>query len=73
MKPRRILGLVVLVAGILILVYGSFSYTRKTHEGNIGALELSIKEKKTVYIPIWVGVVVTVAGGGLLFVKTKSS
>lgn len=73
MKPRRILGLVVLVAGILILVYGGFSYTKKTHEGNIGALQLSIKQKKTVYIPIWVGVVVTVVGGGLLLIKPKSS
>ncbi len=71
MKPRKILGLVVLIAGILMLVYGGFSYTQKTHEGNIGSLELSINEKKTVYIPIWVGVVVTVAGGGLLFIQRK--
>ncbi len=71
MKPRKILGLVVLIAGILMLVYGGFSYTQKTHEGNIGSLELSINEKKTVYIPIWVGVVVTVTGGGLLFIQRK--
>lgn len=71
MKARRIFGVVVLVIGILMLVYGGFSYTQKTHEGNIGSLELSIKEEKKVYIPIWVGVVVTIAGAGLIFIKPK--
>lgn len=71
MSPRRIIGLVVLVTGILVLVYGGFSYTKKTHEGTIGSLELSVKQKKTVYIPIWVGIVMTVSGGALIFLKKK--
>ena len=46
------------VAGVLGLVYGSFSYTKKTHEAKLGPIELSVKEKQTVNVPVWAG------GGG---------
>jgi hypothetical protein len=62
----RIVGIVVLVAGILGLVYGGFSYTKQTQEAKIGPLELTVNEKKQVNVPIWAGVVAVVVGGGLL-------
>jgi len=30
--------------------YGGFSYTKETHTGKIGPIELSVKEKQTVNI-----------------------
>lgn len=34
----KILGVVLIVAGILGLVYGGFTYTEETHEAKIGPL-----------------------------------
>jgi drug/metabolite transporter (DMT)-like permease len=66
------LAIVLIVAGVLGLVYGSFSYTKETHEAKLGPLELQVKEKETVNIPQWAGVGAIVAGVLLLVVKTKN-
>jgi len=71
MLAVKILGVVLLVAGTLALVYRSFSYTKGTHEAKLGPLEFSLKEKKTVNIPTWVGVGAIVIGGVLLLVPGK--
>jgi drug/metabolite transporter (DMT)-like permease len=72
MNPIRILAIVLIVAGVLGLVYGSFSYTKETHEAKLGPLELSVKEKETVNVPQWAGVGAIVIGAILLLVRTKS-
>ena len=66
MNGIRIAAIVLIVAGILGLVYGGFSYTRETHQAKLGPLELSVKEKETVNIPLWAGVGAIVIGGVLL-------
>lgn len=73
MDAGKIAGLVLIVAGILGLVYGSFTYTKDTHEAKVGPLSLSIKDKETVNVPIWAGVVAIVAGGALLLYAGKRS
>ena len=72
MNPIRIVGVALIVAGILGLAYGNFSYTKETHEAKIGPLELSVKEKETINIPVWGGVGAIVVGGILLLVRVKS-
>jgi hypothetical protein len=71
MSAVKILGLVLLIAGTLALVYRSFSYTKDTHEAKLGPLEFSLKEKETVNIPTWAGVGAIVVGGILLLVPGK--
>lgn len=66
MKGIRIAAIVLIVAGILGLAYGSFSYTRETHQAKLGPIELSVKEKETVNIPMWAGIGAIVIGGVLL-------
>ncbi len=66
MDAMRIAALALVVAGVLALVYGKFSYTKETHEAKIGTLELSVKDKETVNVPVWAGIAAIVAGGGLL-------
>ncbi len=66
MNAARIVGIVLIAAGALALVYGGFSYTKDTTAVKLGPLELSVKEKKTVDVPIWLGVGAIVAGGLLL-------
>jgi hypothetical protein len=69
MNAVKILGIVLIVAGALGLLYGGFTYTKDTHEAKLGPIELSIKDKETVNIPIWAGLGSIAAGVILLFVR----
>ena len=71
MNGVKTLALGLIVAGVLGLAYGSFTYTKTTHEANVGSINLSIKDKETVNVPVWAGVVAVVIGGGLLFYTGK--
>ena len=55
MNGVRMLAIGLIVAGVLALIYGGFSYTQDTTAVKLGPLELSVKEKKTINIPIWAG------------------
>jgi hypothetical protein len=68
MNAVRIIAIVLIVAGALGLVYGSFSFTKETHETSIGPLKLSVTDKQTVNIPVWAGIGAIVLGGVLLVV-----
>lgn len=66
MNPTKIVAIVLIAAGALALVYGGFSYTKDTTAVKLGPIELSVKEKETVNVPMWVGVGAIVVGGLLL-------
>jgi len=68
----KILAIVLIVAGILGVVYGKFSYTKETHDTKLGPLEFSFKEKQTVNVPAWAGAGAIAAGAILLLVRTKN-
>jgi TRAP-type C4-dicarboxylate transport system permease small subunit len=72
MKPITILALVLITAGILGLVYGGFTYTSESHDFKLGSLEMSVKDKDTVNIPVWVGTGAIVVGALLFFARQKS-
>jgi len=71
MNALKMAGIALIAAGILGLVYGSFSYTKATHEAKIGPIELSVKDKQTVNVPVWAGVGAIVIGGALLLFGGK--
>ena len=73
MNPAKLAAILLIVAGILGLVYGGFSYTKATHEAKLGPIELSVKDKQTVNVPIWAGVGAIVAGGALLVFGSRKS
>jgi hypothetical protein len=73
MSTVNLVALVLIVAGVLGLAYGGFSYTTETQEVKLGPLEFSVKEKQTVNVPVWVGVGALVAGGVLLLGANKKS
>ncbi len=66
MKTYAIVAVVLIVAGILGLVYGQFSYTKESQGAKLGPIELTIKEKQTVNIPVWAGAGSIVLGAGML-------
>lgn len=65
------MAVVLVVAGVLALIYGGFTYTKSTQEAKVGPIELSVKDKKAVNIPIWAGVGVIVVGGVLFLVQSR--
>lgn len=73
MNAVKIAAIALIVAGSLGLIYGSFTYTKETQEAKLGPIELTIKDKQTVNIPVWAGVGAIVVGSALLFSGSKKS
>lgn len=69
MNAIKMLAIVLIIAGGLSLVYGGFSYTKDTHQAQIGPIELSVKDTERVNVPIWAGVAAIVAGAFLLLAR----
>jgi hypothetical protein len=61
-NTQRLAALVLIVAGALALAYGGFSYTRDTHAVDLGPLQVQVKERSYLSVPIWAGVASLVAG-----------
>jgi len=72
MSGIRIAAIALIAAGALGLIYGSFSYTKNTHEAQIGSMELTLKERKSVNIPVWMGLGAVVVGVILLVPRRRS-
>jgi hypothetical protein len=71
MNTTRLIAIALIVAGTLGLVYGGFSYTKDTTAVKLGPIELSVKEKKQVNVPMWAGIGAIVIGGLLLVLGNK--
>ena len=71
MNPGKLVGIVLIVAGVLALLYGGFSFTKETHDLKLGPIELSVKEKQSVNVPVWAGVGAIVIGAALLVLGGK--
>lgn len=73
MNTLKIVAVALILSGILGLVYGSFSYTKESDDVKLGPVELSIKEKETINIPVWAGVGAIVIGGSILLYGSRKS
>lgn len=71
MNAFKTLAFVLITAGVLALAYGGFTYTRETHETNVGPIHLSVSDKEHVNIPVWAGALSIIAGVLLLVVRTR--
>jgi len=67
----KILGILLIAAGTLGLIYGGFTYTKETHSTKLGPIVLQVKEKETVYVPIILSAG-AIALGVLLLVAFRS-
>lgn len=73
MNATTIAAIVLIVAGVLGLAYGGFSYTRDTEHAKLGPIEMTITERETVNVPIWAGAGAVIAGVVLLvMVRSKN-
>jgi len=71
MNISKGVGTFLLVMGVVGLLYGGFSYTKDTHATQIGPVELTVKDTRTVNIPVWAGIAAVAVGAGLLFVPQR--
>lgn len=71
MSGRKIAALILVLGGILALVYGGFTYTKETHEAELGPIEFQVEEKERVNIPMWLGIAAIVVGVGLLAIDGR--
>jgi multidrug transporter EmrE-like cation transporter len=62
MSPIKIVGIVLLVAGVIALATGGFSYTKETHKADIGPVHIAVQDKQDVNVPLWAGIAAVVAG-----------
>jgi len=72
MNAIKLAAIALIAAGILGLAYGSFSYTKETTQAKLGPIELSVKEKQTINVPVWAGLAAIALGGVLLLMGRKS-
>jgi hypothetical protein len=72
MKSRQIVAVLLIVGGVLALAYRGFSYTKETHEAKIGPIELQVKEREHVNLPVWLGIGAVAVGAALLVSGKKS-
>jgi len=67
----KFIGILLIAAGALGLIYGGFSYTKATHRTKLGPIVLQVQENETVYVPIVLSAA-AIALGGLLLVGLRS-
>jgi hypothetical protein len=73
MNAVKIAAIALIVAGVLGLGYGSFSYTKATHDIKMGPIEMSVKEKETINVPVWAGAGAIAIGAALLLLGGRKS
>jgi hypothetical protein len=70
MNAIKLVAILLIVLGVLSLGYGGFTYTKETHNADIGPLHLQVNEKEHVNIPLWAGIG-ALLGGTLLLVSSR--
>jgi hypothetical protein len=67
----KICGIVLIVAGILALAYGGFSYTTHKRAVDMGPLQIETSKRHKVFVPPILGISGILIGGALLFIGSS--
>jgi uncharacterized membrane protein YidH (DUF202 family) len=67
----KIAAIVLIVLGVIALAYGGISYTREKKVLDIGPLEATTKERKTIPLPPVLGIAAIAGGVALLVVSAR--
>jgi hypothetical protein len=71
MKPLKFAAITLIIAGIVGLAYGSFTYTKAINAESSGTAQLTVREKQALEIPLWASVGAIVVGGAILIFGSK--
>ena len=69
MPLNEAIAIAFVVGGTLGLIYGKFSFTKETHDIDLGVMSVSIDEKEYVSVPVWAGIAGIVIGASMLLLK----
>jgi hypothetical protein len=72
MKPATIIGAILIILGIVGFAAGGFSFTHQKKDVDVGPLQVSHQQTKTVPISPILSVVALVGGIGLVAVGLRS-
>ena len=67
----RIFGIILIIAGILMLVFNGVNFQTEKKVADIGPLEINKKENKHIGWPVWAGGFAVIAGIGLVVAGKK--
>ena len=72
MTPRRIIGLVLVIVGLVSVLWGGISWTREKTIVDIGPIQARSQERETIPLPPILGGVALVAGAILLLTPSRT-
>jgi hypothetical protein len=72
MSVSKIIGVLLIAAGVMGLLYGGFSYTKESHTAKLGPLAITVQDRETVVIPVVASVGSIVLGVFLLFAAGRT-
>jgi hypothetical protein len=67
----RTIGIILIAAGIIMLIFKGFSFTKEKKVIDLGAVELNKKENHKINWPVWAGGVAIAAGALVLVAGRK--
>ncbi|PYL06189.1 MAG: DUF3185 domain-containing protein [Verrucomicrobia bacterium] len=71
MKPAGIVGIILIVIGIISLVYGGITYTKREKVLEFGPIQATAERQKTIPFPPLLGGVCLVGGIVLVIVGSR--
>ncbi len=71
MRPRMLIGIILIVVGVVALAYHGITYTTREKVLQIGPLEATQKKEKTIPLPPLLGGVTLAAGIVLIVLEAK--
>lgn len=69
----KVIGIVLIIIGILMFVFRSFSFTQEKKVVDLGPLQVNRQEEKTIGWPVYAGAIAVIAGIALVVLDRKQS
>jgi len=73
MRGITLIGVVLILVGVGALIFGHFSYSETKPVADIGPVHINAQEEHHVSVPTIAGIVVVIAGLGLVLVGRRST
>jgi hypothetical protein len=71
MRPTAAVGIILIVLGVIALAYQGITYTHRKKIIDMGPIQASRRETRTIPLPPVVGIVSIVLGGGLVLAGNR--
>ncbi|MBV8166356.1 MAG: hypothetical protein JO021_06155 [Alphaproteobacteria bacterium] len=71
MSALKVVGILLIAAGVAAMAFGGFSYTKETHKADIGPVHIAVQEKEQVNVPLWAGIGAIVVGVVLIVLPKR--